>query len=48
MSTVGQREIATQQRLIELFKHLGYAYLGHWKDRGGSNVEAMLLEGRRH
>jgi type I restriction enzyme R subunit len=44
MSTVGQREIATQQRLIELFKRLGYAYLGHWKDRGGSNVEAMLLE----
>ena len=44
MSTVGQREIATQQRLIGLFKQLGYRYLGHWKDRGGSNLEADLLE----
>ncbi|MGX5729704.1 type I restriction endonuclease subunit R [Pseudoxanthomonas beigongshangi] len=39
MSKVGQKEIATQQRLIELFEQLGYEYLGHWKDRGGSNVE---------
>lgn len=29
MTTVGQREIATQQRLIGLFKQLGYTYLGH-------------------
>ncbi len=43
MTTVGQREIATQQRLIGLFKQLGYSYLGHWKDRGGSNVEDALL-----
>lgn len=43
MTTVGQREIATQQRLIGLFKQLGYTYLGHWKDRGGSNVEDPLL-----
>jgi type I restriction enzyme R subunit len=48
MSTVGQREIATQQRLIELFKQLGYRYLGHWKDRGGSNVETTLLEDWLH
>lgn len=44
MSTVGQREIATQQRLLGLFKQLGYRYLGHWKARGGSNLEAALLE----
>ncbi|MDE2156860.1 MAG: HsdR family type I site-specific deoxyribonuclease [Xanthomonadaceae bacterium] len=44
MSTVGQREIATQQRLVELFKQLGYTYLGHWKDRGGSNLEVACLE----
>ena len=43
MSTVGQKEIATQQRLIALFKQLDYAYLGHWKDRGGSNVEEARL-----
>lgn len=44
MSTVGQREIATQQRLLRLFEQLGYAYLGQWKDRGGSNLEASYLE----
>jgi type I restriction enzyme R subunit len=43
MSKVGQKEIATQQRLIALFKQLGYEYLGHWKDRGGSNVEEEYL-----
>ena len=43
MSTVGQREIATQQRLIELFKQLGYDYIGHWKERGGSNIEEEYL-----
>ena len=49
MSKVGQKEIATQQRLIALFTAtpesggLGYAYLGHWKDRGGSNVEEEYL-----
>jgi type I restriction enzyme R subunit len=41
LSTVGQREILSQQRVITFFKDaLGYAYLGHWKDReGNSNVE---------
>ena len=50
MSKVGQKEIATQQRLIALFTAtpenggLGYAYLGHWKDRpDNSNVEESLL-----
>lgn len=49
MSTVGQREIATQQRLVTQFTAnpeqggLGYAYLGHWKDRGGSNLEEEHL-----
>ena len=45
MSTVGQKEIATQQQVIKLFtKELGYSYLGHWKDRlGNSNVEEGLI-----
>ncbi|MSQ99002.1 MAG: type I restriction endonuclease subunit R [Xanthomonadales bacterium] len=45
MSAIGQREILTQEHVIQLFQHeLGYAYLGHWKDRvGNSNVEEALL-----
>jgi type I restriction enzyme R subunit len=45
MSEVGQREIRTQKRVVEFFRAaLGYAYLGHWKDReGNANVEAGLL-----
>lgn len=45
MSTVGQREILTQQSVVAFFnKALGYSYLGHWKDRvETSNVEEALL-----
>jgi type I restriction enzyme R subunit len=45
VSTVGQREILSQQRVIAFFKDaLDYAYLGHWKDReGNSNVEEAEL-----
>ncbi len=45
MSTVGQREILTQKRVVEFCRDaLGYAYLGHWKDReGNSNVEEAHL-----
>lgn len=45
MSTVGQREIQTQQRALNFFQNaLGYAYLGHWKDReGNANVDVPLL-----
>ena len=45
MSTVGEREIRTQQRVVAFFQAaLGYAYLGDWKDRGGnSNIEKTLL-----
>ncbi|MCG8347051.1 MAG: HsdR family type I site-specific deoxyribonuclease, partial [Chloroflexales bacterium] len=45
MSNVGQREILTQQRVIQIFtQELGYDYLGHWKDRtGNSNIEKNLL-----
>ena len=45
MSTVDRREILTQQRVIEFFRDaLGYAYLGHWKDRlDNSNIEKVLL-----
>ena len=47
MSTVGQREILTQQRVIAFFRNaLGYAYLGHWQDRADNgNVEKELLTG---
>ena len=45
MSTIGQPERATQNRIIALFRHeLGYRYLGDWTDRqGNSNIEEGLL-----
>lgn len=45
MSSVGQREIQTQARVIAyLCDALGYVYLGHWKNReGNSNVEQDRL-----
>ena len=45
MTTIGQREKITQQRVVKLFaKALGYEYLGNWIDRpDNSNVEPALL-----
>lgn len=45
MSTVGQIERKTQDRVVELFeKKLGYEYLGNWEYRdGNASVEAELL-----
>src|SRR3990170_2374588 len=45
MSTVGQIEQKTQQRVVELFREkLGYDYLGDWTEREGNrNVEEDLL-----
>ena len=45
MSTVGQREILTQRRVVAFFQDaLGFAYLGHWQDRpDNSNIEDALL-----
>lgn len=45
MSTIGQPERATQNRVIALFTgELGYTYLGNRKDRqGNSNIEEGLL-----
>lgn len=45
MSTVGQRERVTQNRVVRLFqKQLGYTYLGNWEEReGNSNIEEALL-----
>lgn len=46
MSTVGQREIKTQQRVIRLFeRQLGYRYLGNWLERENANIEVDLLRG---
>ena len=45
MSTVGEREIRTQRRVIAfLTDALGCGYLGHWQERAGnSNIEERLL-----
>ena len=47
MSTVGDLEILTQQRVIAFFRDvLGYTYLGNWQDRSDNgNVERKLLTG---
>jgi predicted metal-dependent hydrolase len=45
VSTVGQPERATQDRVVALFRdQLGYRYLGDWTDRdSNSNIEEGLL-----
>lgn len=45
MSTIGQPERATQNRVITLFREeLGYRYLGDWTDRTpNSNIEEKIL-----
>ena len=45
MSTVGQVERETQNRIIKLFRdELGYTYLGNWEERPhNSNIEKGLL-----
>jgi type I restriction enzyme R subunit len=45
MSKVGQRERATQDRVVKLFQEtLGYDYLGNWEYRpGNSNIEETHL-----
>ena len=46
MSTVGQIEKKTQQRVVKLFREqLGYDYLGDWTEREGNrNIEEELLQ----
>lgn len=45
MSTVGQTERATQNRIVRLFQdELGYTYLGNWDEKpNNSNIEEGLL-----
>lgn len=44
MSTVGQIERITQKRVVNLFRQLGYTYLGNWETRDHNrNIEADLL-----
>jgi len=44
MTSIGQIERETQNRIVKLFKEqLGYRYLGNWEERGGSNIEKEEL-----
>jgi type I restriction enzyme R subunit len=45
MSTIGQIERLTQNRIVNLFREqLGYQYLGNWEDRfDNSNIEEAFL-----
>jgi len=45
MSTVGQRERTTQNRVVKLLREqLGYTYLGNWEKRpDNSNIEDTYL-----
>jgi type I restriction enzyme R subunit len=44
MSSVGQPERETQDRVIRLFRNeLDYTYLGDWTDRDNTNIEEALL-----
>ncbi len=45
MSTVGQIERITQNRVVKLFReHLGYTYLGNWETRDPNrNIEPALV-----
>ena len=45
MSNVGQRERATQDRLVQFFQQeLGYRYPGNWEYRGNNrHIELELL-----
>lgn len=47
MSNVGQRERATQNRLVKFFQQeLGYRYLGNWEYRENNrNIEQEILTG---
>jgi len=45
MTSVGEKEIETQRRVVALFRDgLGYRYLGDWRDRDGNrSVESRIL-----
>ena len=45
MNNIGQKERATQNRVVKLFRdHLDYTYLGDWHEReDNSNIEKSLL-----
>jgi len=46
LSTIGQIEKKTQQRVVKLFREqLDYDYLGDWSDREGNrNIEENICE----
>ncbi|MDW0360967.1 hypothetical protein Q8G38_16760 [Halomonas venusta] len=44
MSNVGQRERATQQRIVDFFQsELGYRYLGDRHDQDNKNIDVAQL-----
>ena len=47
MSTVGQKERATQNRVVKLFRYaLEYTYLGNWEKRPGNSAVEVDLFGQ--
>ena len=44
MSSIGQRERATQHRVVALFQELGYRYLGNLEEQSNNrNIDVNLL-----
>lgn len=43
MTKTGQKERATQNRVVKHLQSLGYRYLGDWHDKDCKNIDEVLL-----